>query len=132
LEKPRVASLVEGHRKGASEALVTLQKNMAMNSHKVLDRLTRCALDEDDPHSIPTARWYMDKVLPSVSYVVEEGHHTVDVEVGVQISEGAKALEGFVEARGKGFEIGEEDQHLHEGKDFMDERDKGIMELGKE
>jgi hypothetical protein len=112
--------------------MITLHKKMAVESHEILDGLVESAKNEDCPHRFANGRWLIDKLMPNVSYVREDSHHTVDVEVVAQLSEGAKTIEAFVETRGSGFEIEEDDIHLHDGKEFMAERERGLVNLGSE
>ncbi len=130
LEKPRVASLVLGYQDSIQEAVVRLHHKMAVKSQDILDGIIASAEDEMCPQRFHNSRYIIDKLLPNVSYVATESHHTVDVEVMGNFNKGAKVLEGFVER--ERVEIKEDDPHLHIGKEVMEERDRGLAGLGKE
>lgn len=131
MEKPRVAMKVEGFRGQLEDSVVRLHHRMAIRSSDILDGIMESSLDEDCPHRFSNGRYIIDKLLPNVSYAISDNKHTVDFGAMEVFNEGAKALESFV-AKGEKvvIDIKEDDPHLHNGKDFIDARDKGIAGLG--
>lgn len=130
LEKPRVARQVQGYQASIHDAAVRAHTRKIIAMDSVLDVLIARAQDPDDPKQDRIGMWVVDGVAPPTSRLEVEAATRMPVEAIGQFADAVAQLGAMVASRREAPGLLREgDVHLHQGKDFIAQRDQSLAGL---
>lgn len=132
LDREHVKDMIAANIQGARDAAAIIYMRESLAAGQVLDVLVERAMCKDDPRQHDIGKWLVDRVAPreKLTKVQVEGQiGSASVEVMEEFSEAVGELgrmfelsQGMPSSQDRVIDI----PHLHEGKEFIEKRDKAI------
>jgi len=134
LERPRVGRLVVAYRQQVIDGAAITHAKKVMRVDEVLDGLFEIATNPEHPRQAQVGMWIVDGVSPPTAKVEGQVDHLHQHVIGGEVVEKfANTVDKFAQLvtnRSPVFELEAGDQHLHDGQQFMRDREEEIASLG--